>query len=443
MNIWSFLQLCVSGLFTGLSNALIVVGYVGIRNRKRDVRFAVIYGVLVVVIYVVCNIQMYIRVPFGLQMLIYLIGYGVLFGGTILYRLETGFTNFVGYYISLTIYDAVTLFMTKWVEQIFHYKHSDSEAIYSAKELGIKLEAETVLFLMGILVQYVVVKKLMPYKKLKSVSISFKLFWSILILLVVLIAILYMEKTLNLDSVFQIRILIIEVLGFVIGYYIFMFLYRRHQKKALSFLEEQMDGQKQMYRRVVGSYNELRDIRHDLYNYMQIVRLTDAGKPDEERMKGLKQQIQESNFTNYTDKIALNLMLNPLVFICREHGIVLEIKENVGELTERTELDVGFLLEQLVYNVVLLDSESSAQTDALKKAILSIVKSDSADGNVEICLSVEGVKLKGRCKNREIEKERRKNRQIIQMMIERYEGMQYSRKKEAHVFLSLPTAQPE
>ena len=236
MNIWSFLQLCVSGLFTGLSNALIVVGYVGIRNRKRDVRFAVIYGVLVVVIYVVCNIQMYIRVPFGLQMLIYLIGYGVLFGGTILYRLETGFTNFVGYYISLTIYDAVTLFMTKWVEQIFHYKHSDSEAIYSAKELGIKLEAETVLFLMGILVQYVVVKKLMPYKKLKSVSISFKLFWSILILLVVLIAILYMEKTLNLDSVFQIRILIIEVLGFVIGYYIFMFLYRRHQKKALSLI---------------------------------------------------------------------------------------------------------------------------------------------------------------------------------------------------------------
>ncbi len=439
MNIWSFLQLCVSGLFTGLSNALIVVGYVGIRNRKRDVRFAVIYGVLLMICYVACNLQVYIRVPFGLQMFLFLISYGMIFGGAFLYRPETGLTNIVGYWIGLSIYDAATVLEEICIEKVFHYTYNELEVIYSAKELSIKMGVELIRFLIGILVQYVAVKKLIPYKKLKSVSTPFKLFWMGWFLAYTVIGILYSRGLYAQGYNFTtlISLITIEIMLLVTGYYIFMFLYRRHQKRALSFLEEQMDGQKQMYRRVVGSYNELRDIRHDLYNYMQIVRLTDAGKPDEERMKGLKQQIQESNFTNYTDKIALNLMLNPLVFICREHGIVLEIKENVGELTERTELDVGFLLEQLVYNVVLLDSESSAQTDALKKAILSIVKSDSADGNVEICLSVDGVKLKGRCKNREIEKERRKNRQIIQMMIERYEGMQYSRKKEAHIFLSI------
>ena len=75
-----------------------------------------------------------------------------------------------------------------------------------------------------------------------------------------------MVKEVNLMS--QFIALGIWASAFIATYHLYTIVYNSYQRKMIRFLEAKMKQQKEDYEKLLADYNRLRDIKHDLYNYV-------------------------------------------------------------------------------------------------------------------------------------------------------------------------------
>ena len=96
----------------------------------------------------------------------------------------------------------------------------------------------------------------------------------------------------------------------------------------------------------------------------------------------------------------------------------------------------------MIHNVILLNedkgvNEQNPGSESLPRTLrIQIAPSESSDGNIQVAFKGTGLRMKGIEMNSDSRKEIRNNKQIIQLVMERYEGFQWNNRKESHLYLT-------
>ena len=208
---------------------------------------------------------------------------------------------------------------------------------------------------------------------------------------------------------------------------------------------EEMFGQKEDYEKLLADYNRLRDIKHDLYNYVHILDLAGDVRKEQEQIRQLQEDLKpgkQKEYIKYTNLSILNLVLNNVTSACEGVGIHPEVAAEEIQTDTNVELDMGYLIERMVHNVILLnedqgENKQDSVSESLPRTLrIQIAPSESSDGNIQVVLKGIGLRMKGIEMNSDNRKEIRNNKQIIQFIMERHEGFQWNNRKESHLYLT-------
>lgn len=178
---------------------------------------------------------------------------------------------------------------------------------------------------------------------------------------------------------------------------------------------------------------------------MHILDLAGDVRKEQEQIRQLQEDLKpgkQKEYIKYTNLSILNLVLNNVTSACEGAGIHPEVAAEEIQIDTNVELDMGYLIERMVHNVILLnedqgENKQDSVSESLSRTLrIQIAPSESSDGNIQVVLKGIGLRMKGIEMNSDNRKEIRNNKQIIQFIMERHEGFQWNNRKESHLYLT-------
>lgn len=348
--------------------------------------------------------------------------------------------------VGIMTFDLVTVTMSAVIEELFGYAYNDTPVLYSAKALLVWLGVEALREGIGTIIEVWFMRTFMPYGKFRRQSFARSMVWILAVGTGYMMLVVYfvtMVKEVNLMS--QFIALGIWASAFIVTYHLYTIVYNSYQRKMIRFLEAKMKQQKEDYEKLLADYNRLRDIKHDLYNYVHILDLAGDVRKEQEQIRQLQEDLKpgkQKEYIKYTDHSILNLALNNVTSVCEGAGIHPEVAAEEIQIDTNVELDMGYLIERMVHNVILLNEDQGEnKQDSISESLprtlrIQIAPSESSDGNIQVVLKGIGLRMKGIEMNSDNRKEIRNNKQIIQFIMERHEGFQWNNRKESHLYLT-------
>ena len=446
MNIWTFLQVLGAALITALQFNIYLGAYMGMDRGRRDRIYLGLNILNMFFLRVLINTGIQLDAPAWLRVIIYILGVEMMLVGIVLYRKECVAINLVSFMVGIMTFDLVTITMSAVIEELFGYAYNDTPVLYSAKALLVWLGVEALREGIGTIIEVWFMRKFMPYRKFRRQSFARSMVW---ILAVgtghMMLTVYFVTMVKEVDLISQVIGLGIWAAAFIAAYHLYTIVYNSYQRKMIRFLEAKMKQQKEDYEKIRADYNRLRDIKHDLYNYVHILDLVGDVRKEQEQIRQLQEDlrpVKQKGYTEYTDLSILNLALNNVAASCMDAGIHLEVVSEKIQIDTNVELDMGYLIERMVHNVILLnENQGENKQDSVSETLpqtlrIQIAPSESSDGNIQVALKGIGLRMKGIEMNSDNRKEIRNNKQIIQFIMERHEGFQWNNRKEAHLYLT-------
>lgn len=446
MNIWTFLQVLGAALITALQFNIYLGAYMGMDRGRRDRIYLGLNILNMFFLRVLVNTGIQLDAPAWLRVIIYILGFVMMLVGVVLYRKECMVINLVSFMVGIMTFDLVTVTMSAAIEELFGYAYNDTPVLYSAKALLVWLGVEALREGIGTIIEVWFMRTFMPYRKFRRQSFARSMMWVLAVGTGYMILVMYfvtMVKEVDLMS--QFIGLGIWASAFLATYHLYTIVYNSYQRKMIRFLEAKMKQQKEDYEKLLADYNRLRDIKHDLYNYVHILDLAGDVRKEQEQIRQLQEDLKpgkQKEYIEYTDLSILNLALNNVTSACEDTGIHLEVAAEEIQIDTNVELDMGYLIERMIHNVILLNedkgvNEQNPESESLPRTLrIQIAPSESSDGNIQVAFKGTGLRMKGIEMNSDSRKEIRNNKQIIQFVMERYEGFQWNNRRESHLYLT-------
>lgn len=446
MNIWTFLQVLGAALITALQFNIYLGAYMGMDRGRRDRIYLGLNILNMFFLRVLINTSIQLDAPAWLRAIIYIFGFVMMLVGVVLYRKECMVINLVSFIVGIMTFDLVTVTMSAVIEELFGYAYNDTPVLYSAKALLVWLGVEALREGIGTIIEVWFMRKYMPYRKFRRQSFVRSMVWIPAVGTGYMMLVVYfvtMVKEVNLMS--QFIALGIWASAFIATYHLYTIVYNSYQRKMIRFLEAKMKQQKEDYEKLLADYNRLRDIKHDLYNYVHILDLAGDVRKEQEQIRQLQEDLKpgkQKEYIKYTNLSILNLVLNNVTSACEGAGIHPEVAAEEIQIDTNVELDMGYLIERMVHNVILLnedqgENKQDSVSESLSRTLrIQIAPSESSDGNIQVVLKGIGLRMKGIEMNSDNRKEIRNNKQIIQFIMERHEGFQWNNRKESHLYLT-------
>lgn len=446
MNTWTFLQVLGAALITALQFNIYLGAYMGMERGRRDRIYLGLNILNLFFLRVLINTGIQLGAPAWLRAIIYIFGFVMMLVGVVLYRKECMVINMVSFMVGIITFDLVTVTMSAAIEELFGYAYNDTPVLYSAKALLIWLGVEALREGIGTIIEVWFMRTFMPYRKFRRQSFARSMVWVLAVGTGYMMLVVYfvtMVKEVNLMS--QFIGLGIWASAFIATYHLYTIVYNSYQRKMIRFLEAKMKQQKEDYEKLLADYNRLRDIKHDLYNYVRILDLAGDVRKEQEQIRQLQEDLKpgkQKEYIKYTDLSILNLALNNVTSACEGAGIHPEVAAEEIQMDTNVELDMGYLIERMVHNVILLnedqgENKQDSVSEPLSRTLrIQIAPSESSDGNIQVALKGIGLRMKGIEMNSDSRKEIRNNKQIIQFIMERHEGFQWNNGKESHLYLT-------
>ena len=446
MNIWTFLQVLGAALITALQFNIYLGAYMGMDRGRRDRIYLGLNILNMFFLRVLINTSIQLDAPAWLRAIIYIFGFVMMLVGVVLYRKECMVINLVSFMVGIMTFDLVTVTMSAVIEELFGYAYNDTPVLYSAKALLVWLGVEALREGIGTIIEVWFMRKYMPYRKFRRQSFVRSMVWILAVGTGYMMLVVYfvtMVKEVNLMS--QFIALGIWASAFIATYHLYTIVYNSYQRKMIRFLEAKMKQQKEDYEKLLADYNRLRDIKHDLYNYVYILDLAGDVRKEQEQIRQLQEDLKpgkQKEYIKYTNLSILNLVLNNVTSACEGAGIHPEVAAEEIQIDTNVELDMGYLIERMVHNVILLnedqgENKQDSVSESLSRTLrIQIAPSESSDGNIQVVLKGIGLRMKGIEMNSDNRKEIRNNKQIIQFIMERHEGFQWNNRKESHLYLT-------
>ena len=446
MNTWTFLQVLGAALITALQFNIYLGAYMGMERGRRDRIYLGLNILNLFFLRVLINTGIQLGAPAWLRAIIYIFGFVMMLVGVVLYRKECMVINMVSFMVGIITFDLVTVMMSAAIEELFGYAYNDTPVLYSAKALLIWLGVEALREGIGTIIEVWFMRTFMPYRKFRRQSFARSMVWVLAVGTGYMMLVVYfvtMVKEVNLMS--QFIGLGIWASAFIATYHLYTIVYNSYQRKMIRFLEAKMKQQKEDYEKLLADYNRLRDIKHDLYNYVPILDLAGDVRKEQEQIRQLQEDLKpgkQKEYIKYTDLSILNLALNNVTSACEGAGIHPEVAAEEIQMDTNVELDMGYLIERMVHNVILLnedqgENKQDSVSEPLSRTLrIQIAPSESSDGNIQVALKGIGLRMKGIEMNSDSRKEIRNNKQIIQFIMERHEGFQWNNRKESHLYLT-------
>ena len=446
MNIWTFLQVLGAALITALQFNIYLGAYMGMDRGRRDRIYLGLNILNMFFLRVLINTSIQLDAPAWLRAIIYIFGFVMMLVGVVLYRKECMVINLVSFMVGIMTFDLVTVTMSAVIEELFGYAYNDTPVLYSAKALLVWLGVEALREGIGTIIEVWFMRTFMPYRKFRRQSFVRSMVWILAVGTGYMMLVVYfvtMVKEVNLMS--QFIALGIWASAFIATYHLYTIVYNSYQRKMIRFLEAKMKQQKEDYEKLLADYNRLRDIKHDLYNYVHILDLAGDVRKEQEQIRQLQEDLKpgkQKEYIKYTNLSILNLVLNNVTSACEGAGIHPEVAAEEIQIDTNVELDMGYLIERMVHNVILLnedqgENKQDSVSESLSRTLrIQIAPSESSDGNIQVVLKGIGLRMKGIEMNSDNRKEIRNNKQIIQFIMERHEGFQWNNRKESHLYLT-------
>lgn len=446
MNIWTFLQVLGAALITALQFNIYLGAYMGMDRGRRDRIYLGLNILNMFFLRVLINTSIQLDAPAWLRAIIYIFGFVMMLVGVVLYRKECMVINLVSFMVGIMTFDLVTVTMSAVIEELFGYAYNDTPVLYSAKALLVWLGVEALREGIGTIIEVWFMRKYMPYRKFRRQSFVRSMVWILAVGTGYMMLVVYfvtMVKEVNLMS--QFIALGIWASAFIATYHLYTIVYNSYQRKMIRFLEAKMKQQKEDYEKLLADYNRLRDIKHDLYNHVHILDLAGDVRKEQEQIRQLQEDLKpgkQKEYIKYTNLSILNLVLNNVTSACEGAGIHPEVAAEEIQIDTNVELDMGYLIERMVHNVILLnedqgENKQDSVSESLPRTLrIQIAPSESSDGNIQVVLKGIGLRMKGIEMNSDNRKEIRNNKQIIQFIMERHEGFQWNNRKESHLYLT-------
>lgn len=446
MNIWTFLQVLGAALITALQFNIYLGAYMGMDRGRRDRIYLGLNILNMFFLRVLINTSIQLDAPAWLRAIIYIFGFVMMLVGVVLYRKECMVINLVSFMVGIMTFDLVTVTMSAVIEELFGYAYNDTPVLYSAKALLVWLGVEALREGIGTIIEVWFMRKYMPYRKFRRQSFVRSMVWILAVGTGYMMLVVYfvtMVKEVNLMS--QFIALGIWASAFIATYHLYTIVYNSYQRKMIRFLEAKMKQQKEDYEKLLADYNRLRDIKYDLYNYVHILDLAGDVRKEQEQIRQLQEDLKpgkQKEYIKYTNLSILNLVLNNVTSACEGAGIHPEVAAEEIQIDTNVELDMGYLIERMVHNVILLnedqgENKQDSVSESLSRTLrIQIAPSESSDGNIQVVLKGIGLRMKGIEMNSDNRKEIRNNKQIIQFIMERHEGFQWNNRKESHLYLT-------
>lgn len=446
MNIWTFLQVLGAALITALQFNIYLGAYMGMDRGRRDRIYLGLNILNMFFLRVLINTSIQLDAPAWLRAIIYIFGFVMMLVGVVLYRKECMVINLVSFMVGIMTFDLVTVTMSAVIEELFGYAYNDTPVLYSAKALLVWLGVEALREGIGTIIEVWFMRKYMPYRKFRRQSFVRSMVWILAVGTGYMMLVVYfvtMVKEVNLMS--QFIALGIWASAFIATYHLYTIVYNSYQRKMIRFLEAKMKQQKEDYEKLLADYNRLRDIKQDLYNYVHILDLAGDVRKEQEQIRQLQEDLKpgkQKEYIKYTNLSILNLVLNNVTSACEGAGIHPEVAAEEIQIDTNVELDMGYLIERMVHNVILLnedqgENKQDSVSESLSRTLrIQIAPSESSDGNIQVVLKGIGLRMKGIEMNSDNRKEIRNNKQIIQFIMERHEGFQWNNRKESHLYLT-------
>lgn len=446
MNIWTFLQVLGAALITALQFNIYLGAYMGMDRGRRDRIYLGLNILNMFFLRVLINTSIQLDAPAWLRAIIYIFGFVMMLVGVVLYRKECMVINLVSFMVGIMTFDLVTVTMSAVIEELFGYAYNDTPVLYSAKALLVWLGVEALREGIGTIIEVWFMRKYMPYRKFRRQSFVRSMVWILAVGTGYMMLVVYfvtMVKEVNLMS--QFIALGIWASAFIATYHLYTIVYNSYQRKMIRFLEAKMKQQKEDYEKLLADYNRLWDIKHDLYNYVHILDLAGDVRKEQEQIRQLQEDLKpgkQKEYIKYTNLSILNLVLNNVTSACEGAGIHPEVAAEEIQIDTNVELDMGYLIERMVHNVILLnedqgENKQDSVSESLPRTLrIQIAPSESSDGNIQVVLKGIGLRMKGIEMNSDNRKEIRNNKQIIQFIMERHEGFQWNNRKESHLYLT-------
>ena len=446
MNIWTFLQVLGAALITALQFNIYLGAYMGMDRGRRDRIYLGLNILNMFFLRVLINTSIQLDAPAWLRVIIYIFGFAMMLVGVVLYRKECMVINLVSFMVGIMTFDLVTVTMSAVIEELFGYAYNDTPVLYSAKALLVWLGVEALREGIGTIIEVWFMRTFMPYGKFRRQSFARSMVWILAVGTGYMMLVVYfvtMVKEVNLMS--QFIALGIWASAFIVTYHLYTIVYNSYQRKMIRFLEAKMKQQKEDYEKLLADYNRLRDIKRDLYNYVHILDLAGDVRKEQEQIRQLQEDLKpgkQKEYIKYTDHSILNLALNNVTSVCEGAGIHPEVAAEEIQIDTNVELDMGYLIERMVHNVILLNEDQGEnKRDSISESLprtlrIQIAPSESSDGNIQVVLKGIGLRMKGIEMNSDNRKEIRNNKQIIQFIMERHEGFQWNNRKESHLYLT-------
>lgn len=358
MNVWTFLQVLGAALITALQFNIYLGAYMGMDRGRRDRIYLGLNILNMFFLRVLINTSIQLDAPAWLRAIIYIFGFVMMLVGVVLYRKECMVINLVSFMVGIMTFDLVTVTMSAVIEELFGYAYNDTPVLYSAKALLVWLGVEALREGIGTIIEVWFMRKYMPYRKFRRQSFVRSMVWILAVGTGYMMLVVYfvtMVKEVNLMS--QFIALGIWASAFIATYHLYTIVYNSYQRKMIRFLEAKMKQQKEDYEKLLADYNRLRDIKHDLYNYVHILDLAGDVRKEQEQIRQLQEDLKpgkQKEYIKYTNLSILNLVLNNVTSACEGAGIHPEVAAEEIQIDTNVELDMGYLIERMVHNVILL-----------------------------------------------------------------------------------------
>lgn len=220
-------------------------------------------------------------------------------------------------------------------EMVFETGYNAEPMVYSLQDLLIRIGWNIVMVLIKAIVTVLIMKKLFPYKKIQKGVIGNTLYWCIQLFTAMCIQFIYAGMNPVIDIKFAVILILLFVFSYTMVHFIYTFTYNRYNKKMIAYAEKVLDSQRHIYEGLLEDYNNMRDIKHDLANYMR-------------NMDGLKVDI--SNRDNYVNE--LNDKIENLNRKCDICGIVDTIKKQYKNHELYRNIDIEISSCHIDYGVV-------------------------------------------------------------------------------------------
>lgn len=435
-----------AALITALQFNIYLGAYMGMERGRRDRIYLCLNIINMFFLRVLINTGIQLDAPAWFRAVAYIFGFLMMLAGVVLYRKECMVINLVSFMVGIMTFDLITITMSAVIEELFGYAYNDTPVLYSAKALLIWIGVEALREGIGTIIEVWFMRTFMPYRMVRRQSFARSMVWVLAVGTSYGLMMIYFVTTVKeVDLMSQLVGLGIWGSAFIATYHLYTIVYNSYQRKLIHFLEAKLKQQKEDYEKLLADYNRLRDIKHDLYNYVHILDLAGDVRKEQEQIRQLQEDLKpgkQKEYIEYTDLSILNLALNNVTSACEDAGIQLEVAAEEIQIDTNVELDIGYLIERMVHNVILLnedkgENEQNPGSESMSRVLrIRIAPSESSDGNIQVAFKGIGLRMKGIEMNSDSRKEIRNNKQIIQLVMERHEGFQWNNRKESHLYLT-------